>query len=101
MNGLSFTREKQTFTALCWKLGHHWTFQSRTLLFCLDIVVVFSYTRRGVFCHACHASSVTTQFSIVARYHGIDFPCDLGIVIVLSCSLVKTLSRFTAKIYFE
>ena len=63
------------------------------LLFCLDIVVVFSYTRRGVFCHACHASSVTTQFSIVARYHGIDFPCDLGIVIVLSCSLVKTLSR--------
>ena len=63
------------------------------LLFCLDIVVVFSYTRRGVFCNACHASSVTTQFSIVARYHGIDFPCDLGIVIVLSCSLVKTLSR--------
>ena len=54
-----------------------------------------------LFCHACHASSVTTQFSIVARYHGIDFPCDLGIVIVLSCSLVKTLSRFTAKIYFE
>ena len=54
-----------------------------------------------MFCHACHASSVTTQFSIVARYHGIDFPCDLGIVIVLSCSLVKTLSRFTAKIYFE
>ena len=55
----------------------------------------------SVFCHACHASSVTTQFSIVARYHDIDFPCDLGIVIVLSCSLVKTLSRFTAKIYFE
>ena len=55
----------------------------------------------SMFCHACHASSVTTQFSIVARCHGIDFPCDLGIVIVLSCSLVKTLSRFTAKIYFE
>ena len=89
-------------TVNCKGIFVNWRSSRIFVLFCLSFFFNEYYLAfLLLFCHACHASSVTTQFSIVARYHGIDFPCDLGIVIVLSCSLVKTLSRFTAKIYFE
>ena len=47
-------------------------------MFRLDVVVVFSDTRRGVFCHACHASSVTVWFSVVfhRQVSYVDFQCD-------------------------